>query len=274
FIAHSGAGRSRISLSDFMIYEGTTSKAYVQATENKISFSSELVGWQGIYDQIGADGKTLKRWHSMVVAYTSGNVTLPFSGTGTAIMCQTSGTATGQIYFGTCVGTTLSVSGLETGANFKIFYQLTTPVITNLGVTLPVYLGQNNILISDPLASANVEYTQLTNTSEILAFAEDFNVSSNNTYQEKKSFYGKTTQQIKTGESYKISMSNPFFDKGFDDKQLNDTGFTIEELLTNEDDGTIATYQYHGCKINSISRDESANIVYKLDISAESKEVL
>jgi len=269
-----GTGSRFIALNDFMIYEGTTSKAYAQATENKISFSTELVGWQGIYDQIGADGKIIKRWHSMVVAYTSGNVTLPFSGTGTAIMCQTSGTATGQIYFGTCVGTTLSVSNLETGANFKIFYQLTTPVITNLGVTLPVYLGQNNILISDPLASANVEYTQLTNTSEILAFAEDFNVSSNNTYQEKKSFYGKTTQQIKTGETYKISMSNPFFDKNFDDKQLNDTGFTIEESLTNEDDGTTATYQYHGCKINSISRDESANIVYKIDISAESKEVL
>lgn len=266
--------RPRISLSDFMIYEGTQDKPYVPATESKISFSGELVGWQGIYDQIGADGKIIKRWHSMVVAYTSGNVTLPFSGAGTAIICQTSGTATGQIYFGTCAGTTLSVSGLETGANFKIFYQLTTPVITNLGVTLPVYLGQNNIIISDPLASANVEYTQLTNTSEILAFAEDFNVSSNNTYQEKKSFYGKATQQIKTGETYKISMNNPFFDKNFDDKQLDDTGFTIEESLTNEDDGTSVIYQYHGCKINSISRDETNNIVYKLDISAESKEVL
>lgn len=274
YITYASGSRSRISLGDFMIYEGPQDKPYVPATESKISFSGELVGWQGIYDQIGADGKILQRWDSMmIIAYTGGNITLPFSGTGAAIICQTSGTNKGKIYSGTCSGTLLTTN-LETAENYKIFYQLLTPMIKNLSVSLPIDLGQNHILISAPLVSANIEYTQLTNTSEILAFAEDFNVLSNNTYQEKKSFYGKTTQQIKTGESYKISMSNPFFDKNFDDKQLNDTGFTIEESLTNEDDGTTATYQYHGCKINSISRDESANIVYKIDISAESKEVL
>lgn len=111
-----------------------------------------------------------------------------------------------------------------------------------------------------------------TGVEEIQAFVSNFNVRSANEYYEYKILDQKKKERIKISESYKITFDNPLFDKNFDTMQLNDTTFTLIEILEDEDTDETITYTYGNCTIDEIDRSEDKTIIQKISITAGTKE--
>lgn len=144
-------------LRNFQIEESSSASEYEPALFSEIQFTTELHGFEGIYDQLNSSGSRVKhftRETGITFTYNSENdvstATVSSNATGTAIIVNESN---GEVVFGTADGsTTISVSGqdLSTGT-YTIIYQLATPTSETVSITgdLIIVPDRNTIIGPD-----------------------------------------------------------------------------------------------------------------------------
>jgi len=153
YISYSNGGRSRISVNDFMIYEGPQDKPYVPSRNEQLSFNTALFNHLDKEDTLYYDNgfKKLKRWHYQTIVKSTTFAATTYSGTGTCLLVS----STGAIYYTTITGTDISEGSIPDGT-YTVIYQLTSPVIENVNYSgeLLLYNGNNHIITTNLLAFA------------------------------------------------------------------------------------------------------------------------
>lgn len=153
YITYASGSRSRVSLGDFMIYEGTADKPYVPSRNEQLSFNTTLFNHLDKEDTLYYDAglKKLKRWHYQTIVKSTTFAATTYSGTGTCLLVS----STGAIYYTTITGTDISEGSIPDGT-YTVIYQLTSPVIENVNYSgeLLFYNGNNHIITTNLLAFA------------------------------------------------------------------------------------------------------------------------
>lgn len=153
FITFGNGLRSRISLSDFMIYEGTTTKAYTPALNNVLSFNTTLFSHLGNEDMIYYDNgpKKLKRWHYETVVKSTTFANTTYNGTGSCILIK----STGEVYYSTITNKDIAEGSIPDGT-YTVWYCLVSPTVESVYYTgdLKLYNGNNQIIVSNLLSLA------------------------------------------------------------------------------------------------------------------------
>lgn len=150
YITYASGSRSRVSLGDFMIYEGTQDKPYVPSRNEQLSFNTALFNHLDKEDTLYYDAglKKLKRWHYQTIVKSTTFAATTYSGTGTCLLVS----STGAIYYTTITGTDI-VEGSIPDGTYTVIYQLTSPVIENVNYSgeLNLITGENHFLTSQLL---------------------------------------------------------------------------------------------------------------------------
>ncbi|HPJ89588.1 MAG TPA: hypothetical protein PLO84_10765 [Thermotogota bacterium] len=131
--------------------------------------------------------------------------------------------------------------------------------------------GHNNIICDSAFIS--ITHTKESDTSELLGFAEGFKATDSKNYYEYQPVSFKTKKRIETSRGYKITIDDLYLDASWD-KRFEEGSFTIEVKDINEDEDKTIITKYHGCQIDSLSRDEGEYIKRGVEITAQSKEVI
>jgi len=153
YISYGSSGRSRISLSDFMIYEGTTSKAYTPALNNVLNFNTTLFSHLENEDMLYYDNglKKLKRWHYETVVKSTTFADTTYNGTGSCVLVK----STGEIYYSTITNKDIAEESIPDGT-YTVWYCLASPTVESVSYTgdLKLYNGNNQIIVSNLLSFA------------------------------------------------------------------------------------------------------------------------
>ncbi len=260
---------------DIMLLEGdytSNMPEYEPPLNNSIEFSTELFGYNGVFDELYGDGTLVKRWQKETgITVTSGAGTLTQSGTGTCILVNETN---GEVYEGTVSGTSVSTSAPD--GTYTVIYQLATPVISTVsfsGSGLILDKGDNNIILPD-YGVMELEYEGTGTSQESLIYMQDLRIREEATYREYQPVNSQYTKSIQTGKKYSISIGQVYFERSMADKLDKDTRFTLEVNKENED-GRTETDRYVNCRLNSVEETDSNGLrMESVDITAEAKEVV
>ncbi len=195
--------------------------------------------------ELAGDETGLLIWHSCKEG--SGNILIDHSGNGN------NGTIHGATWTKALVSKPSEVIGLPKNSN-KILLSK----------------GHNNIICDGAFIS--ITHTKESDTSELLGFAEGFKATDSKNYFEYQPVNFKTKKRIETSRGYKITIDDLYLDASWD-KRFEDGSFTIEVRDVNADEDKTIITKYHGCQIDSLSRDEGDYIKRGVEITAQTKEV-
>jgi len=150
YISYGASGRSRISLSDCMIYEGTTTKAYTPALNDVLNFNTTLFSHLGNEDMLYYDNglKKLKRWHYETVVKSTTFANTTYNGTGSCVLVK----STGEIYYSTITNKDIAEGSIPDGT-YTVWYCLASPTVESIYYTgnLNLITGNNQMILSSLL---------------------------------------------------------------------------------------------------------------------------
>jgi hypothetical protein len=252
------------TVSSIQLEEGTEVTKYVPPRQDLLSIPTELHGWAGAYDTWTGNQKTARVSRETKTADGSGNLALSGYKAGSQAIIINNTTGEVQIKDAAASIVTGWINQVCT-----VLYLKSTPTTEEVKGTggFYIYEGQNNIIM--PFGS--ILYTG-EGTDELLAFVRNLSISARSESIRFKPHFSTKKRTIITKRGYEISFEDPELE--WDIRQFEDTRFTIEEKLDNDDDVGLETVRYHGCAIKELETGEDDVTVQRVRLLAETKEVL